>query len=173
MGRDFALKPEDRDKVMAAADSAEEQILQKERARIAAERMAEQDGDNVDRTNRENFQIKPGKALPEKFINKPCGDDGHLCVDGGGVYQPTWTQLMLYRMHEGQADPQPFPLGTTWKVPLERWVDVPPEVIESLRSAVETHHSMDYKPGDVLLGRPAVHTETTRRRFNWESKPSA
>lgn len=173
MGRDFALKPEDREKVMVAADKAEEDILQAERARIAAERMAEQDGDNVDRGNRENFRIKPGMPLPEKFINPPCGDPGHLCVDRGGIYRPDWSQLLLYRQHEGQADPQPFPLGARWLVPLEKWVDVPPEVMVSLKDAQETHHRMDFKPGDILLGKPAVHTETTRRRFGWESLPSA
>jgi hypothetical protein len=173
MGRDFALKPEDRDKVIAAADSAEEQILQRERERIAAERMAEQDGDNVDRGNRENFRIKAGSKLPEKFINPPCGDDNHLCVDMGGVYRPDWSQLMLFRLHEGQADPQTFPLGSRWKVPLEKWVDVPPEVMVSLGDAVETHHRMDFMPGDILLGKPATHSETNRRRFQYDTKRSA
>lgn len=173
MGRDFALKPEDRDKVIAAADSAEEQILQRERERIAAERMAEQDGDNVDRGNRENFRIKAGSKLPEKFVNPPCGDDNHLCVDMGGVYRPDWSQLMLFRLHEGQADPQTFPLGSRWKVPLEKWVDVPPEVMVSLGDAVETHHRMDFMPGDILLGKPATHSETSRRRFQYDHKRSA
>ncbi|MBM3494133.1 MAG: hypothetical protein FJX72_07420, partial [Armatimonadetes bacterium] len=126
MGRDFALKPEDREKVMAAADKAEEAIIAQERVRIAEERMRAEDGDDVDRSNRENFQIKPGKPLPEKFINPPCGDDGHLCVDMGNCYQPTWTQLLLYQQHEGQRNPQTFSLGARWKVPLEKWTDVPP-----------------------------------------------
>lgn len=173
MGRDFALKPEDRDKVIAAADSAEEAIIKQERIRIASERLAAQDGDDVDRSNRENFRIKAGSPLPEKFINPPCGDDGHLCVDRGGIYRPDWSQLMLFRLHEGQADPQTFPLGSRWKVPLEKWVDVPPEVMVSLNDAVETHHRMDFMPGDILLGKPAVHSETKRRRFQYDSKPSA
>jgi hypothetical protein len=173
MGRDFALKPEDRDKVIAAADSAEEQIIAQERIRIASERLAEQDGDNVDRGNRENFRIKAGSPLPEKFINPPCGEDGHLCVDQGGVYRPDWSQLMLFRLHEGQADPQTFPLGSRWRVPLEKWVDVPPEVMVSLGDAVETHHRMDFMPGDILLGKPAVHSETKRRRFQYDTKRSA
>lgn len=173
MPRDFALKTEDRNKVIAAADNAEEQIIAQERIRIAQERLREQDGDDVDRTNRENFQIKPGKKLPEKFINAPCGDEKHLCVDQAGVYQPTWTQLKIYRMHEGQRDPQPFNLGARWLVPLEKFVDVPPEVMTALRDAQETHHSLDFKPGDIALGRPATHSESSRRRFNWESIPSA
>jgi hypothetical protein len=173
MGRDFALNKGDLDNMVVAADNAEEAIIKQERIRIAQERLAEQDGDNVDRGNRENFRIKAGSKLPEKFVNPPCGDDNHLCVDMGGVYHPDWSQLMLFRLHEGQADPQTFPLGSRWKVPLEKWVDVPPEVMVSLGDAVETHHRMDFMPGDIMLGKPATHSETTRRRFQYDTKRSA
>lgn len=177
MGRDFALKPEDREAVLATPKispaDVEAQILEQERAQMATATMAREDGDVIDRSDRRNFTIRAGARLPEKFINPPCGEEGHLCVDQGGLYRPDWCQLYIHKQHEGQRNPQPFPLGTIWLVGLNKWTDVPPEVIESLRSAVETRHEMDFTPGDVQLGKETEHKQYNIPRFFWEHKKSA
>jgi len=138
--------------------------------------MAEED--KIDPTDRDNFNVKPGYPLPEGFENPPLSTEeneeyGHLCLDRAGNYQPLWCQLRIDKIHDKQIDPQPFPLGTNYQVPLDTWVDAPPEVIESLRSAVEVHHEHNIKPGDIELGRQATHKETKRRRFVWHSIKSA
>ena len=132
----------------------------------------------LDPQNRDNFNIQEGYALPEDFINPPLSTEDeenrdHLCLDRAGHYQKSWFQLRIDKIHDRQQDPVEFPLGTLYLVPLDEWVDAPPEVIESLKSAVETRHEHNIKPGDVELGKQAVHKETKRRRFVWHSIPSA
>jgi len=130
----------------------------------------------LDPTHPDNFNIVPGKPLPEGFENPPCGEEGHFCLDTAGCYQPDWMQLYLERVYDKQIDPQVFPLSSTWLVYLETWVDVPPEVIESLRSAVETVHRTNVRPGVIPIGAPDGEIEMkshTRRRFHWRSYPSA
>ena len=123
----------------------------------------------------DDFLFVADRPLPEGFVNPPPGKEGHRCVEfKTGHYKPDWTCIRINKIHENQADPQAFPLaGRTWLVPLDEWCDVPPEVIESLRSAVETHHSQVIRPQDVLLGRAPEIKSTDRRRFVWEMEKSA
>lgn len=178
MGKDFALTASDREKVMAAPPiktpaEIEAEIIANERIETATKALGQKDADDIDRRNRSNFRIRDGAVLPEKFINGDPGEDDHLCVDNAGIYHKDWFQVYIIEQHEGQENPQPFYLGSIIRVPLEKWVDVPPEVIQSLKDAVEIHHRLDFKPGDIVAGRPAVHEQTTRRRFNWDHKRSA
>lgn len=153
-----------KDQVAAEARAVEEEIM------ADLETIDKQKLDPSDKTN---FNCVAGQKLPEGFVNPPLGDRGHLCLDRGGLYQPTWVQLYLERVHDRQQDPQSFPLGARWQVPLEEWVDAPPEVIESLNSATETHHEFNAKPGDILLGRSTEHKTIERRRFHWREIASA
>lgn len=176
MGKDFALTPQDREKVMEVTKTPkeiEEEILEAERTQRVAVMMDEEDSGNIDRTDRNNFKIRDGAKLPEKFINAPKGDPRHLCVDNGGVYRKDWVQVYIFKQHEGQRDPQPFPLGTTWLVKLNQWTDVPPEVLISLQDAVETRHETNFKPGNVALGVETKTNEYPVQRFMFNSLPSA
>lgn len=158
-------------------------MAQKTKDQVADEaRMAEDeimadletiDKQKLDPSDPTNFNCVAGQQLPEGFVNPEKGERGHLCVDREGLYQPKWTQLYLERVHDRQQDPQSFPLGARYLVPLEEWVDAPPEILESLNSATETHHEFNAKPGDVLLGIPTEHKTIERRRFHWREIPSA
>ena len=128
----------------------------------------------LDMSDHGNFNIKNGYPLPNDFINPPFGDEKHLCVDLAGNYNKKWFQLLLERTHDRQQNPQPFPLGgREWRVYLDTWCDVPPEIIESLKKAVETHHSYNRKPQEVEVGIDHGHTTVERKRFNYDKIPSA
>ena len=128
----------------------------------------------LDMSDPGNFNIKHGKPLPAEFVNPPFGDERHLCVDIAGNYNNTWFQLNLERVHDRQQNPQPFPLGgREWRVHLDTWCHVPPEIIESLKKAVETHHSYNRKPQEVEVGVDHGHTTVERRRFSYEKIKSA
>ncbi len=124
------------------------------------------------------FNIKANKPLPEEFENPPCGTPGHLCTDPSGKYRPDWCQVKIFEQYDHQADPQKFPLmGTTYAVSLDKWTDVPPGIVEALRSAVETHHKKyadapELKPGQEILGQRAVHVTKERPRFHFDALPS-
>jgi hypothetical protein len=151
----------------------EAEIIANERINTADAEFNADKVEEMSRRDRKNFNIRHGAKLPEKFINGEPGSTDHLCADGAGIYRKDWFQVIIYSQYPGQANPQEFHLGALWKVPLDTWVDVPPEIIESLNSAVETHHNMDFKPGDIIAGKPAVDVVTTRRRFVWDRIPSA
>jgi len=157
---------------MATVKSPEET----EKEALAA--IAHQDEMELDPQNRDNFNIREGYPLPEGFENPPLSDEGneefgHLCIDRAGCYQPSWCQLRIDKIHDKQQDPVEFPLGSLYTVPLDTWVDAPPEVIQSLKLAIETHHEHNIKPGDIALGKQAVHKKTSRRRFVWHMIKSA
>lgn len=156
MPRDFAIKPED-----VAATRA------REAARTALEER------EADPGNPELFNFAAGRPLPEGFENPPCGDYGHRCVDRDGRYQPDWTQLFIEKIVDHQNDPQPLSCLPKYLVPLETWVDVPPSVMKSLESAVQTHHEHVAKPGDIILGVKTEHKEIKRSRFHWKEIRSA
>lgn len=127
----------------------------------------------LDPTHPDNFNIVHGRPLPEGFENPPKGDPGHFCLDRGGYYMSDWVQIEIQSVHDKQTDPQLFPLSSTWAVPLDTWCDVPPEVLESLVSAVETRHTSTAKPGTIDVGEEIVMTSKQRKRFAWSMMPSA
>ncbi len=127
----------------------------------------------LDANDRDNFNITMGKPIPPEFNNPPCGKEGHLCTDIAGNYAPTWYSLIIYRTHDYQQNPQPFPLERTWDIHLDTWCDVPPDVIESLKKAVETHHEVHRAPQDVERGIERPNKKTERRRFHSEHVKSA
>jgi hypothetical protein len=122
----------------------------------------------------EVFNFTTGQKLPEGYENPPCGDPKHRCVDQGGLYRPDWFQIKIERVYDRQTDPQDFPLmGVTYQVPLDEWVDAPPGVLESLKSAVEVHHSFNATPGMIALGQHPEHKKIERHRFVYRDLPSA
>jgi hypothetical protein len=143
-----------------------EQIVVKE-----SDRMARAELDPADPTN---YNIHKGMPLPADFVNPPVGEDGHHCVDRGGNYQPDWKQLIIYKNRDKQADPVSFPLGgNRYAVPLDVWVDAPPEILISLNDAEETEHRSNFSDDLVRLGTDVQSTKITRRRFFWAEKASA
>lgn len=123
---------------------------------------------------REDFNIIKGRPLPEGFENPPIGDPEHLCLDNGGLYDPTWVQVNILAAYDKQVNPQDFPLaGVTYQVSLDTWTDVPPGVLESLKSAVEVHHDYETKPGMIALGEHPQHRRISRQRFQYHWLPSA
>lgn len=168
MGRDFEITKDD----VAATKS---RVAAEEAAIVAeAERQARINDPNKDVTDPDNFNISPDRPLPEGFVNPPCGEPGHFCVDNRGFYQPDWWQLHIDKVHDKQANPQAFNLaGQIVRVPLETWVDVHPAVIIALQDAVEVFHEHEAKAGDIIAGIPTVHKETKRKRFHWDKYPSA
>ena len=145
--------------------------IELERLALADSEVAEEAA--LDPSHPGNFNIAKGMKLPEEFENPPCGEEGHFCLDQGGFYNPTWTQLMIEKIYDKQVDPQVFPLSSRWLIPLDKWVDAPPEVIESLRSAVEIQHRSNVRPGEIILGQEIENTQIERRRFVWRSIQSA
>ena len=127
----------------------------------------------LDPGHRDNFNIVEGKPLPEGFTNPPLGKAGHLCIDRAGAYRPDWCQVIIKQIYDHQQDPQPFPLGVTINVPLAEWCDVPPEVVHSLESAVETHHEFNATPEQINMGQHPEHKVTTIERFFWNHHESA
>ena len=123
---------------------------------------------------RGDFAIVENRPLPEGFVNPPCGEEGHLCLTHGKVYDPTWIQCRISSTHDKQRNPQTFSLlGNVYAVPLDTWCDVPPGVVESLKSAVETHHSYSASPGQINLGEEVEHKVIERKRFHYETIKSA
>ncbi len=120
------------------------------------------------------FVFKDGQPLPEGFVNPPKGSVGHKCLDPQGVYRKSWHQLKLARIFDHQQDPQFFGCGDqAYNVPLDVWVDVPPEIINVLADAVETHHEQIVTPESLLLGRRPTHITRSRSRFMYQSLASA
>jgi hypothetical protein len=171
MGKDFAITAEDRDKTLDRVAKEERDIL------AEAERQERLAKPGANMSDPMNFNITPGRKLPDGFVNPKSvngepGNPAHLCVDNSGAYRPDWFQIYIHKVHDRQEDPQIFPLGTNWLVRLEHWSDVPPEIIESLRSAIEEHHVFDAQPGDIIAGVPTKHEVRSRRRFHWDQIPS-
>ncbi len=168
MARDFAITGDD-------VASTKNRIAAEEAAIAAeAERQARINDPKKDVTDPDNFNISPDRPLPEGFVNPPCGNVGHFCVDQRGYYQPDWFQLYIDKVHDRQQNPQPFNLaGQRVSVPLEMWVDVPPGVINALNDAIEVHHEHEAKPGDIVLGIPTKHITRERKRFHKDVLPSA
>ena len=143
------------------------------------ERLAIQDADKLARAelnplDPENFNITKGKPLPDDFVNPPLGQDGHHCTDLSGGYQPEWSQLIIYKNKDKQADPVTFPLGgNRFGIPLDRWVDAPPEILISLGDAIETEHRSTFSDDLVRLGEDVETLTIERRRFFWDHKKSA
>ncbi len=121
----------------------------------------------------EEFKIKIGKKLPDEFENAPCGSEDHLCVDPANQYQPDWVQLYIQSTHDHQQNPQIFPGARQYSVVLDTWVDVPPRIVESLRSAVEVHHTKNVTDNQIALGQHSEHKKIKRNRFVWQTMPSA
>lgn len=130
-----------------------------------------------------DWNIIPGRPLPDGFVNTPCGDPDHFCVDKAGNFNPEWFQLFIEQRDDHQKNPQTFrfPGYGAFAVPLNTWVDAPLPILESLRSAVETHHVGQVAPGLVVLGQidangHEVHPNVPRyerRRFSYEYLMSA
>lgn len=121
-----------------------------------------------------DFNIRKNHPLPDGFVNPECGEPGHRCIGNDGKYHPEWIQLRIDGVYEGQANPQKFPLGgSTYLIPLDEWLDAPPEVLVSLKGAVETHHTQKPPtPGEIALGKKPEHKVITRNRFVYQSLPS-
>lgn len=145
----------------------------KETERAIMKQMDREDGQVLDPEDPTNFNIVPGRPLPEGFKNPPCGTEGHFCVDNGGRYNPDWWQVNIQPRTDYDANPQIFPLSQKWIVYLDMWQDVPREVVDSLLLAEETHHTHNRGPGEIDLSDSEVHKEITRKRFLWSQFPSA
>jgi len=143
------------------------------------EQLALQDTDKMARAELNpadpaNFNIHAGQPMPADFVNPPVGQDGHHCVDLAGLYQPSWSQLIIYKNRDKQADPVLFPLGgNRYGVPLDTWCDAPPEVLISLSDAIETEHRSNFTDDLVRLGEEVKSSTISRRRFFWDHKKSA
>lgn len=115
-----------------------------------------------------------GMPLPEGFENPPIGEQEHRCTTRAGAYMPDWVQIEIQRVHDHQSDPQVFPLmGTEYSVKLDQWTDCPPGILESLKSAVETHHNYNATAGQIQLGAHPEHKTIERKRFVYRHLPSA
>jgi len=122
----------------------------------------------------ENFNIVRGRPLPEGFVNKPLGKEGRFCLDTEGRYNPEWSQLKIDKIRDKQRDPQSFPLiPKRYGIPLDTWVDAPPEVIISLQDAIETHYDTTYTDDSVTLGVHPKVVPRERKRFFWDMIKSA
>ena len=148
-------------------------LTQAEREELTQQELDKAARVELDPKNPANYNIFAGKPLPEEFENPPLGEPGHHCVDLGGLYNPEWFQIRIEKIHDKQPDPVDFPLGRNWQIPLNRWVDAPPEVKVSLTDAIETHHEMNATAGQIALGDHPERVETKRRRFIWQYYPSA
>lgn len=115
-----------------------------------------------------------GKQLPRGFDNPEPGDSRHRCVDPHGAYQPSWYCLLL---HDGEGMPQRQSFncaGRKYSVRVGEWVDVPPEIIEVLRSAeVSTVRYDQADDADLATGVPRPMSVARRPRFNYSVLPSA
>ncbi len=131
--------------------------------------------DDVSNDTSFNFNITKNRPLPEGFENPELGEYGRKCLDNGGAYDPDWVQLKIDGVYEGQANPQKFPLGgVTYAIPLDVWVDAPRCVLESLKSAVETHHTQaPPTPGEITLGVKKKRVSIERNRFVYHVIESA
>lgn len=128
----------------------------------------------LDPSDPANYNIHAGQPIPADFVNPPVGQDGHHCVDSGGLYDPDWEQLIIYKNKDKQADPVLFPLGgNIYAVPLDKWCDAPPEVMISLGDAIETEHRSNFSDDLVRLGEEVQSSTIERRRFFWDHKKSA
>lgn len=168
MAKDFSITADDRDKTM-------DRVAREERELMAEmERQERLNAPGANKSDPDNFNFRADAPLPEGFVNPPCGEDGHFCVDQRGFYQPDWFALQIDKVYSRQQNPQPFNCGgSRYLVPLETWVDAPAGVVEALKSAIEEHHEYEAKPGDILLGIPTRHIVRRRKRFHWNSVPSA
>ncbi len=93
----------------------------------------------------------PGQPLPEGFVNPPRGDPRHLCLDKRGAFQPTWFQLRLHKRDKNTPAVQYFACAKNkYTVPVGKWVDVPPAIIDVLNMAVE--QQVENVPADDELG---------------------
>lgn len=153
------------------AEKAEQDALDAQEAREAAERAAALAAGSDDVPE---FKFRQGRRLPEGFVNPPCGDPEHKCVDFRGLYAPKWKQLRIAKFHDHQRNPQTVGCADqTYNIPLEKWVDVPPEVINSLMDAVETVHEQVVTREDVTTGSRPQRVSSTRPRFMYQVLGSA
>jgi len=149
-------------------------LTQKEVEALASQELAREARTKLDPSDPTNFNIHKNHPLPEDFENPPIGDPGHFCIDRAKNYRPDWVQLNIMKNRDKQIDPVVFPLGgNIYEVPLDRWVDAPPEILISLKDAVETEHLTNWDSNKVRLGEEIETSTITRRRFFWETFPSA
>lgn len=180
--------------------AVDEKKAHEQRLKQAAERAAAAErADQAAKDAQDPSLPRPGKPLPEDFINPPCGDDRHLCVDLNGNYRPDWKQLLLMRATDQQAQTQFIAYGTKrnvrvkdpktgetrieprinrekWYLRCDRWADVPPGVVRCLEDAQYDEIQQDFDPAQDATLLPvsgAPKKIVTKRRFPFQVKASA
>jgi len=118
--------------------------------------------------------IKPGKPLPEDFVNPPLGEDGHLCLDPAGNYRPAWKCVKIHKTGDHLPKYQFFNFnGSKWNVQVGVWADVPPGIVTCLDDAVTDVIEMDVGSATARQ-QDFVETVVERiPRFSYTVKNSA
>jgi hypothetical protein len=115
-----------------------------------------------------------GVLLPEDMHNPKPGEDGHYCMDPHGRYQPTWSAVYI---HKGSSAPtaQSFlsETGKSLRVKTGMWVDVPKNVVRTLRETTydDVESTLISEDGGLSVQREQIIKTTPR--FQYSSIPSA
>ena len=130
------------------------------------------------------FRFVDGEQLPQGFSNPPGGEPGHKCVRVMlapnkqrfiVVYKPGWKQVFIHKVGSEQAERQFFmtmELGPV-RVPTNRWVDVPAEVVAILQDCKYEKTTIDEEAAKKSLLQSAPLTIEYIPRFSFQSMPSA
>lgn len=118
---------------------------------------------------------EPGKKLMAGYAKaqKPCGEEGHYCLDPQGKYKPDWVQLYINRDQLTPAS-LPFVNGKTkenFLLPTGLWVDCPAWVVTNLQNCIETITEDDPNADPRTHNYQPLSTRT-KRRFFFDKKPS-
>jgi len=111
----------------------------------------------------------PNETLPEGFVNPPCGDRGHLCLDPRGRYQPEWYALKIHK-NDNMPQRQYFNAnGKGWYVQVGVWVDVPPVILTVLKYTEQQVLSMDVSKTNFVSERGVPLVVDVVPRFSYST----
>ncbi len=115
-----------------------------------------------------------GVPLPEGFVNAEAGQPDHLCLDPKGRYQPTWSSVYISRSRETperqyflDEKAQPIHVRT------DMWVDVPPSVVNALRTCRTARITRGSLSNEGLTSALAEVESAPLPRFQFSVIPSA
>lgn len=113
----------------------------------------------------------PGKPAPEGAKNPPPGAPGHRCLDPDGKYQPTWFSVHIDRGPTVPAQQYFASNGGGYRVRTGEWVDVPPEIVEVMRSC--TYIDTRTTVVNTTEGPKRQNQSVEVPRFSFSALPSA
>lgn len=119
-------------------------------------------------------QLIAGMVPPPGFENPPRGEPSHRCLDSAGRYQPTWSCVYISRSREMPErqyflDENAQPIHVT----TDMWVDVPPSVVNALRSCRESRITRGTLTNEGLTKALAEVATNHVPRFQYSVVPSA